>query len=221
VINCSITSEYKFGYCNEGYDLDLQVGKTAIENGCHYIMMNTRKVYGQSSILRTYDELSPINPCDHYSENKSKTEFKLLNMSDNCTILRASNVFGFEPMRKSFMGWCIDQLKTTNRIVYDINPNVKRDFIDIDTFNSTLKLICEQKPKGVFNIGSNEGTNIGNISKWLIAGYGRGELIIRNDILKDQFILNTTKLCSRLNMKIGPVYHEKIIKNIGEKLNEK
>jgi len=224
ILNCSITPEYKFKDYDETYDLDFLVGQKAIKNKCHYVMISTRKVYGQSDVLQAYDELSPVNPADYYSENKVKTEFKLLNLTDDYTILRASNVFGFEPNRKSFMGWCINQLKKTDKIVYDIHPDTQRDFIDINTFSKTLKLVCDQKPQGIYNIGSNEGTKVGDIAQWLIEGYGSGEFISTGDEFKDfrdQFILNTRKLRTTLNKGIGPINYEEIIKEIGEQLNGK
>ena len=223
VINCSITTGYKTSWYKENDDLDFLVGKRAMWDNCHYVMLSTRKVYGTSDELIYYNETSEINPSDHYADNKARTEEKLRNISNNqnLTILRSSNVFGFEPNRKSFMGWCLDQLKNTNKIVYGINPETCRDFIDINTYCNLVLSASHKKLVGTYNVGSNYGLKIGSVAKYLIDGYGSGSFEVTDQQIKDQFVLNTHKIENAVGVPIGTLDYEKIIINIGKPLNEK
>jgi nucleoside-diphosphate-sugar epimerase len=219
VLNCIITPEMRVEPWKERNNIDLSIGRTAITNDCHYIMMSTRKVYGSNSELKVYDENSNTNPSDYYSENKLIVENKLQDLKGSLTIVRASNVYGFEYGRNSFMGFCMNQLKQTNRIVYNVNPRAQRDFISIKHLCEVLKLVVDIKPQGVYNVSSNHGTEIGEVAKSLIEGYGQGEFIAdwQGNQNQDQFILNNNKLCKQLKIEI-PIMQRKYIKRLGEKL---
>lgn len=219
ILNCAITPEFKHESYREKNDLDFQVGKLAEQNKCHYIMMSTRKVYGTSSELRILKENSELSPFDYYSENKSTAEKKILALGGSVTILRASNVYGFEYGRNSFMGFCMTQLKHNDRIVYTTNPHAKKDFISIKSVCKVLNVISELNPQGIYNVGSNYGLEIGSVARSLIEGYGQGEFIANyeTDEKQDQFILDNTKLCNHFDIEL-PILQTKYIKKLGEKL---
>ena len=63
------------------------------------------------------------------------------------------------------------QLKNNDEILYEMDPDLKRDFIDIDNVCKTLKKVIEVKPQGIYNLSSNIGFSIGDVSKLLIKGY--------------------------------------------------
>jgi dTDP-4-dehydrorhamnose reductase len=218
ILNCSIMDVYKNDVYSEDNDVDIKLARLAEKSGIHYIMISTRKVYGISNSVANYNERSDLNPSDRYSENKLITEFKIKEMMDSYTILRPSNVFGYEPRRKSFMGFCMNQLIDSNKIVYDISANTIRDFIDVDTFTKVVNQICQVKAKGLYNVGSNIGLSVGDVSKYLIKGYGSGNLIADSEKLFDQFILDNTKIKSELGINIDIVDFEKIIVDLGSKL---
>jgi len=220
ILNCAITNEYRTEVYDEEKDLDIQLARIAEQYGMHYVMISTRKVYGTSNDLKTYDEESELNPNDRYGENKLISEYKIMDLMESCTILRASNVFGYEPDRKSFMGFCMNQLRDTGKIVYDINPYNIRDFIDVDTFARILALVCELKPNGFYNVGSNLGLTVGDVSRYLIKGFGSGELDAKSDKFFDQFVLDNSKLKSDLEMDISSFNFEKIISKLGKRLYE-
>ena len=221
ILNCSIMDDYKNSAYSEDRDIDIKLARIAEQENMHYVMISTRKVYGISnSLLVRYNENSKTNPSDRYSENKLITEYKIKELMDSYTILRPSNVFGYEPGRKSFMGFCMNQLRDTNKIVYDVSANTVRDFIHVDTFTKVLNRICQLKAKGLYNIGSNIGLSVGNVSKYLIQGYGSGDLVADSDKLFDQFILDNTKINSELGINIGIIDFEKTIIELGKKLYE-
>jgi dTDP-4-dehydrorhamnose reductase len=218
ILNCSMMDDYRSSVYTENIDVDIKLARIAEKAKIHYIMISTRKVYGISNSLARYNERSQLNPSDRYSENKLITEYKIKELTDCYTILRPSNVFGYEPRRKSFMGFCMNQLIDTNKIVYDVSANTIRDFIDVNTFSKVLSRICELKAKGLYNVGSNIGLSVGDVSKYLIKGYGSGNLIADSEKLFDQFILDNTKIKSELGINIDIVDFEKIIVDLGSKL---
>ena len=218
VINCAIAYEYKTQIYNEAFDLDWLVGIKATEAGCHYIMLSTRKVYGNSSELTRYSERHTLNPFDRYSENKELTERFLTNDIENLTILRGSNIYGFELGRSSFVGYCMTQLKATGIIKYDMDKSLKRDFISIERVCELLKKVCEIKPKGIYNLSSDFGLEISVIARGLILGYGRGNFIQQDILGKEQFILDNSKLEDACGMKIKLSNYSNDFYNMGRKL---
>ena len=218
ILNCAITPEYKFEGYKQRYDLDYQVATKACANKCHYIMLSTRKVYGTFINLQTHNEESPLNPFDYYSHNKAKSEDLIMHMGlESVTILRPSNVYGFEYGRNSFMGFCMNQLKHNNQIVYTMSDRARKDFIPIKHVCKVLNRIIDVRPHGIYNLGSNHGTEIGDVARSLIEGYGSGEFIVTGDEIKDQFILNTTKITKKLSIELSQ-FQRKYIKKLGEKL---
>jgi dTDP-4-dehydrorhamnose reductase len=220
MLNCSMMDEYRNNPYSEDIDLDVKLARIASQENMHYIMISTRKVYGISNSLVRYNERSDLNPSDRYSENKLITEFKIKEMMNSYTILRPSNVFGYEPGRKSFMGFCINQLKDTNKIVYDISANTIRDFIDVNTFSKVLNHICYHKTKGLYNVGSDFGLTVGDVARYLIKGYGSGDFIAESDKLFDQFTLDNTKIKNQLGISIDIIDFENTIVEFGKKLHE-
>ena len=220
VINCAINPLYKNTKYSEKIDVDFEIGKKSCQKGCHYIMLSTSKVYGKKSELEIYDEFSTLNPFDYYSENKVKTEIKLLsNFADRVTILRGSNIFGFEYGRNSFVGYCMSQLVNEGKIDLTMSENVKRDFLFVEDAAKIIENVCIKKPIGVYNLSSNYGLQIGQIIKSLISGYKHGGIINKVGFgLERQFILNNNKLKKYLNISIGPFDYDNIFINLGKQL---
>lgn len=192
VINCSIHPEYKSQKYKEENDIDLKISN---KFKCKTVMISSRKVYGSSNILKAYDENSSTSPTDYYGENKLITEQKIKDTKDEYLIFRASNIFGYEPGRSSFMGFCIDQLIKNNTISYEISKETKRDFLHVKRFSNIVIKSLDKNLNGLFNIGSNVAYEIGDVANNLILGYNNNSKFIctSNDI-KDQFVLDCTKL---------------------------
>jgi len=218
ILNCAIMPEYKIESRKQSNDIDLKVALLAQKNKCHYIMLSTRKVYGTTDDLQISNEESALSPTDYYGDNKAKTEDLIMHIGlPSVTILRASNVYGFEYGRNSFMGFCMNQLKDTDKILYSISPETKRDFISIKSVCKVLTRVAQQQPHGIYNLSSNYGLPIGDVARSLIEGYESGEFISTGHEIKDQFILDNTKLTQKLNIEL-PIFQRKYIKKLGEKL---
>jgi dTDP-4-dehydrorhamnose reductase len=219
VINCALNPVFKTQTYDETIDVDYEIARLAYENNCHYVMISTRKVYGSSSELKAYTEESPTNPFDFYSENKLICEKKILQQfGDKTVVVRGSNLFGFELGRQSFMGFCMDQLKHSEKVIFSIGQETKRDFIDIYTSSFLLDLISRKKLTGIYNLSSNHGLEIGKVAKHLIRGYGKGEFLCTSDVVKEQFIIDNTKLTEELRVSLNPIYITAVIEDLGKEL---
>jgi dTDP-4-dehydrorhamnose reductase len=218
VINCALNPLYKTEIYKENYDVDLDVGKKTCDSGLHYIMLSTSKVYGNSNELKIYNEEDVCFPYDYYSENKLITEKKILqNYSQQVTILRGSNIFGFEYGRKSFMGYCMNQLIDTGKIELTMNSTIQRDFLSIEVAKEIIESICKYQPIGIYNLSAGIGLEVGKFVKYLIDGYGKGELIQVSQKPDRQFILDNKKI----NLILKQVYNincEEVINKLGKKL---
>jgi dTDP-4-dehydrorhamnose reductase/UDP-glucose 4-epimerase len=180
-------------------------------------MFSSRKVYGSNNDLLFYTEDSPINPNDHYGLNKAYTENTIKSERDKNIILRASNVFGLEYQRKSYMGFLMNQLKDSSNIEIDVSPYTTRDFISVQDVSKLVNLIVEKEIKGTYNLSSGYGEMVGSTADYLIKGYGSGSLISKSKERKDQFILDNTKLLNALNIDMEFDIENQMIK-LGEQL---
>lgn len=221
IINCALHPEFKIVPYNETVDVDFEIGKKASENDCHYVMLSTSKVYGNNNELKIYDENSELNPFDYYSENKLNSEFKLLsNFENKVTILRGSNIFGFEYGRNSFVGYCMTQLVNEGKIVYTISEKTKRDFIHVKDAAYLIEQVCNKKLIGVFNLSSNYGLEIGQVAKNLIKGYKYGGKFKSSGPVDRQFIMNNNKIMEALDLNYEFGDWSENFKKLGKELCE-
>lgn len=217
VLNCSISPQYKNDKYDEKFDLDFRVAQLAQKNKCHFIMLSSRRVYGKNNVLRIYDEMSPVNPNDNYGENKLLSEEKIKSIIKECCILRCPNIYGLEIARKSFLGFCIDQLIQNKKIIYHLNGKIKRDFLPVEILSDIVTIVASRKLIGLYNASSNFDLEIEKIALSLIEGYGTGSYECINEKIEDQFVLSNQKLKNQLGIDIN-VDFENHIKDIGKRL---
>ena len=219
VVGCAINPEYRDTRYSTAADFDFHVASKSYKSGCHFVMLSTRKIYGSHSELKIFKETDPTDPFDHYSVNKLRTETRIIdNFGDQSTIIRGSNLFGFEYGRNSFFGYLMNSLVKTGEIVYNIHPSTKRDFIHVDDSARVISEVCVKRPHGVYNLGAGEGTSIGLLGAYLVQGYGKGNIRFTSEEFKEQFILDTSKLTDALGMYIGPYRYRNVIIEMGEYL---
>jgi dTDP-4-dehydrorhamnose reductase/UDP-glucose 4-epimerase len=196
--SCILNMAYDPGYFREPYsaklDFDLQVARKVAGKGPHFFMMSSRKVYGTGAPFPT-SEGAPVAPTDQYGNNKAVTEQAVRTLlGPKCTVLRIANVFGFELGRHTFFGIALSNLIRERRIVLDVSPFTRRDFLSVEGFAEMLGRTVEVSPPDTFNMGSGKAYPIGQIALWLIEGFGGGELVVNATAERDSFLLDTTKL---------------------------
>lgn len=161
----------------------------------HYIMISSRQVYGQNAYLTEGLEPAPVSI---YGINKLNVENRVLEVlgASRVTILRCSNIFGFELKRRTFFGRMLTSLYKHNLINFDVSLSTKKDIIPVMNFCSFLSKIFVLQPTGIYNLGSGISLRCGTISEDLISGFGQGKLQCFSPLIKDQFFMDIEKITS-------------------------
>jgi dTDP-4-dehydrorhamnose reductase/UDP-glucose 4-epimerase len=178
-------------------DPDLRLAERVAGREIDYVMLSSRKVYAPST--RPLAESDPTGPQDLYGRHKLALERALRErLGARLTILRLANVFGYErgPARRTFFALTLDRLASDGQIRFDMSPFVRRDFLPVETCARLLARIVAAPPGGVLNVGSGIALPTGRVALWVLAGYGRGELVIQSPREHDAFVLDVTRLTS-------------------------
>jgi len=199
VINMAYDPRYMREAYDPALDFDRRVAQAVAEQGGRFVMLSTRKVYGEGPGGKGHEtpigEDSDCRPTGAYGRNKLETEAAVRALlGDRATILRLANVFGFEPGRHTFFGIALGTLKRLGRIELDSNPFVKKDFIPLPDCARAILSAIRHTPSGTFNLGYGTATEIGRIAMWLIEGFGGGELLISSAEERDSFLLDIRRL---------------------------
>lgn len=214
-IGCVINFALDPRYMREAYDPAFDCDRTLAEAigraqrdgrmpaDAHAVMISTRKVYGPAGDQPLVETRVPA-PQDAYGRNKLVTEDLLRDrFGPNLTILRLSNVFGFEdvPGRRTFLGMLLRSLREEGVIRYDVNPFTPKDFLPVEAFAAALVKVVEARPGGLFNLGSGVALEVGWLAMWILEGYGRGSLSIIDPSIRDAFTMDVDHFVARF----GPV----------------
>lgn len=195
VVNFAFAPQMSACGYDAALDVDTQLAQLVTGGAAHYVMISSRKVYGASARPVALREDGPVHPDSPYGAAKLAIEASLEDTlgQERLSIIRPSNIFGVEPGRKTFFGMALTRLLDEGKIVYDFNPDVPRDFLSVWRFSADLMRILNAPQAGVFNLGAGFGTACGDIASWLMEGYGRGELVVADDVTKDAFWMDMTK----------------------------
>lgn len=159
IINFCIQPEHFFTILSDEEMIDVEITKNIKNPNTKFIYLSSRKVYGSSTELKTYNETSPLKPFDFYSKNKCNIEKALQTIiPNNLTILRTGNIIGLPSHKKSyntFIGWLEAEFNKKHKITCTINKHSKKDYITRDYFQEALIAIVENNLTETFNIGSN------------------------------------------------------------------
>ena len=223
IINFSYNPKLSEVTYEERLDVDYLVRKKIIDLNIHYVMISTRKVYGGNSKWNS-KEVDELRPRDYYGVNKKETEKRLLKIGEkNLTILRVGNVMGEElNVGRVRMGsYLINSLKTVENIKISYSLKSRKDVISSDYFVKVLVWVVDNKPNGIYNIGSGCSQEIGEIGRWLIQGYGKGKISSQSSKIEDEFQLDCAKFKKLSGLIESPDELERYITNIGRRLREK
>jgi nucleoside-diphosphate-sugar epimerase len=207
VVNFALDPRYQREAYDPALDCDRIVAEAigrALRDGrmppdAHVVMISTRKVYGPAGDEPLVETRTPA-PQDDYGRNKLVTEQLLRDrFGPNLTILRLSNIFGFEdlPGRRTFFGLLLRSLREEGVIRYDISPFTPKDFLPVDAFAAALVKVVRARPGGLFNLGSGVPLEIGWLAMWILEGYGRGSLSIIDPSIRDAFTMDVDRFARR------------------------
>ncbi|MGA7675049.1 MAG: SDR family oxidoreductase [Rhizomicrobium sp.] len=198
VINFGLTPEYKTSAYSEKYDFDLRIARIANASGARVIMLSTRKVYPTANKWGSKEAEAAEGDGCFYGCNKARSEALIHDlMGQSLTILRCSNVFGYEyvagQLRRTFFGQMLAELREMGTITFDMSPNTRRDFLPVEQCAGAIIAVIMAGASGVYNVGCGFPIFCGDVANWIMAGYGEGTLVISRDEIRDEFFLDMTK----------------------------
>lgn len=220
VVNFALDPAYRTEDYRDAIDFDLRLARIAKQAGIdRYIMMSSRSVYDPR--LWGPDESSATPGKDVYGRNKATTENRLSELlADRLTVLRLSNIFGYEtlPDRRTFMTIMLTSLRTRGEVSLDINPDVRKDFLPDYRLTEIIDAILDDPPSGPLNVGAGQALPIGKLVGSLIEGYGQGKLRVTDSRVHDEFFLDTTRLKERYGFDVSTEEILSYCRQIGERL---
>lgn len=206
VINFALDPAMRHGDYDANKDIDLAIARACAKAETHFVMLSSRKVYGLTDGSPSTED-SPLAPADAYGRNKLRSEDAVRDvLGDRATILRLSNVFGFEPGRTSFFGIAGKGLVEDGQITLDVSPFVARDFLSVEDCAVMIWQVVAARAFGVFNLGRGNAVAIGQIALWLIEGFGAGRLVVSSPREYDPFVLDIF----RFQERCGPFRHSSL-----------
>lgn len=220
IVNFAFAPEMYFQDYDRFLDIDLRIAKYAVRYAVHYVMISTRKVYRQD-IQWDAQEGSPVFGQDVYARNKLRIERNLAEMlGDRLTILRPGNILGFEtiPGRQRMGAFLLNQLAQTECIRITLSPFVRKDIVPVDFFCTVLREILRSRLSGIYNVGTGEAIEIGHVALWMIEGFGKGQLVVENPQVLDEFQLNSTRLSQETGLRCERAEVARYCRDLGRRL---
>ncbi|MGF1456124.1 MAG: NAD-dependent epimerase/dehydratase family protein [Alphaproteobacteria bacterium] len=194
LINCALDPAFRRADYDPDHDMDLRLARRF--RGTHMIMLSSRKVYGPRNDWPAR-EAGPALGADAYGRNKAITERALQDdLGDRLTVLRLSNVAGFEypePGRRTFMALVLSRLKQDGVIHYDMDPAQERDFVPLDRAVAFIVGAVRSGPGGILNAGSGIPLATGDLARWIMDGFGGGRLTVEDRGIQDRFVLDMAR----------------------------
>ena len=155
-------------------------------------------VYGDQ-IEKPRKEEETVSPTDYYSMAKILCE-KAVSRAGGVS-MRLSNVFGPNITKKNILNEILQQIYKPGPIVVK-NASPIRDFVWIDDVGEAVVTLSLEKVSGIYNIGSGQGTQIGDLANLVLknAGKSRKHLVATEKRkLLSCCVLNVSKIKNHTN----------------------
>jgi len=189
------------------------------------LIISSREVYpARNDFAPLIEDDSKVeSPSSQYGINKKFTEINCIKSYpiDKLLIIRASNIIGLEPGRKTFMGLAQKSLKDYGEILLDIAGESKKDFLPVEVFTKYLLDLIIFNYSGIINVGSGLAFSVNKICNLLIKGYGSGKLIFQDEsVISGQFVLDVSKLNAVTKKPFKSNQLDDYIVSLGNQLKE-
>jgi dTDP-4-dehydrorhamnose reductase/UDP-glucose 4-epimerase len=220
VVNFAYAPELESQPYQAALDVDLRIAAQAAARGLHFVMISSRRVYAADAQWNAR-ESQPAPGMDAYGRNKARIESELhARLGERLTVLRAGNVFAHEPVeaRRRFGAFLQHQLVAEGRIRLSVDPGARRDLVPVEFFCEVVRAAAQQRRGGVFNVGAGRATRVGDAARWLIEGYGKGELGGEATMPGDEFQLDCTRLRDAFGLACAEDAVALALRDIGRRL---
>ncbi len=223
VINFALHPDYRSKPYDAEKDCDLAAALASKRVGARFVMLSTRRVYPEAERWGAKETCAAQGDETAYGKNKARTEAAILDaVGESATILRLSNVFGHEydatESRRTFFAQALTSLKKRGRIVLDMNPRTRRDFVPVERCAAAIVAVAADRKSGIFNIGCGFPVACGDIAQWIIDGYGSGEIVVIDSGVRDEFFLDVEKWRVAFGELVGRVELQRSCEELGRRL---
>ena len=168
IINCSINNQFFYKDYKKINDRNLAICSYLKNKKVNFIMLSTRQVYKPGLKITERSKVKPINI---YAKNYLLSENNCNKvMGSDITILRVSNVVGFDSGKKKRLSMLNKMLQgiKSKQINLDNSYNCMKDILPVHFFCIYLLKIIKNKAKGIINIGSGQSLTLLELAKILI-----------------------------------------------------
>lgn len=220
IVNFAFAPELEAQAYHAAFDIDLRIAGLAAGRGIHYLMISSRRVYAPDGQWNATESM-PTPGMDAYGRNKARIEMRLHELlGERLTVLRPGNIFGYEPVagRRRFGAFLQHQLLTHGRLHLTVDPSARRDLVPVGFFCQVLREAVLRRVPGVFNVGAGGATRVGDAARWLLAGYGSGDVSSEATQPADEFQLDSTRLREAFGLSCGAPAVEAAWRKIGARL---
>ena len=201
-------------------DIDLVAARRAQAAGARYVMISSRRVYGEAAQWNAA-ETGDAPGRDAYGRNKARIERSLAALlGERLTVLRPGNAVGYEPEpgRRRFAAYLLDQLRAGGRIRLTVSPGTRRDLVPVEFLCRAVRAAAVDARPGVYNVGAGRATAVGDAARWLIEGFGAGDIVDAGGGAQDEFLLDSAKLARSFGLACAPGGVEAALKDAGRRL---
>jgi dTDP-4-dehydrorhamnose reductase len=218
VINFCFDPKLKKIKYSKKNDIDFKIIKR-INIKTFYISFSTRFVYNLKNPL-PFSENDKCYANNYYSKNKLIIEKNITKLCKRHLILRLPTILYFNLKKNNlFCNKMLNTLRKKEKIFFDIDHEVLKDFITEDFFVKNMDILIKKQPVGTFNLSSGIGIKPIEIAKNIIKGYKKGEIIFKKNITNDKsFILSNKKIKKITKININKKQILKFSMILGNKL---
>ena len=192
--NQNIANTLGMKYVNQA----LKTLETLCKKFKRVVYASSALVYGDQ-IEKPRKEEETVSPTDYYSMAKILCE-KAVSRAGGVS-MRLSNVFGPNITKKNILNEILQQIYKPGPIVVK-NASPIRDFVWIDDVGEAVVTLSLEKVSGIYNIGSGQGTQIGDLANLVLknAGKSRKHLVATEKRkLLSCCVLNVSKIKNHTN----------------------
>jgi hypothetical protein len=212
VINFSFNPILKKIKYRRIFDFDFKLCKIVKSYPIIYIMISTRLVYSNAK-KRLSEKTKIYKPKTNYGKNKLIIEKSIKKEKPfKHLILRVSNILydDIKTKKNLFFYNALHSLKKKNKIVLNFNSSTFKDFVTPQYFASCIDKLIITNSVGIFNLCSGLRTNVIDLVRKIIQGYGKGKIVcINNKINNESFFMCNKNLRKKTSIFLS---HDQINK---------
>ena len=169
-----------------------------------FFYASTSHVYPSNSKKKRLSEIDRVNPYSQYGKTKLSGE-KIVkkNLKNKKTIFCIGRIFSFTDRNQKIpfvIPSLISQIKNTKKKHVNLdNLNHYRDFLSTKDIALAIKILCSNKKKGIYNIGSSQEINLKKIAEIIARKFKKRIIFLRDN--KPTYLISDSRKLKKLGWR--------------------